>query len=329
VETDGFTGSLIEVIPEGIIAVDAAGRIIGCNAKAMRLLSLSKDPTGSAISALENAALQRFLGDARNGEMREFDVGGKSVSVTYRDLIQGDLRFGAVLLMSLVGERSHAERVRTEFTANVSHELKTPLTSISGYAEMISMGMAQGDDIKRFANKIETEAKRMLTLISDIIRLSQLDEMAEARLSFEVIDFYPIVSDIVELMQPIAQKRGLSIQLSGGSMQVKGDKAMLTELATNLIDNAVRYNRDNGLITVRVADQCFSVRDTGIGISKSDSIHVFERFYRADKSRSKATGGTGLGLAIVKHTCEQLGAVVSLDSREGIGTEITVRFPKV
>ncbi|MGN0403000.1 MAG: ATP-binding protein [Acetatifactor sp.] len=229
-------------------------------------------------------------------------------------------------------------KIRQEFTANVSHELKTPLTSISGYAELIETGMASEADIVRFAHGIRSSADRLLTLINDIIRLSELDG-SEKEPVFEVLNLSEVASDCVETLQRNAEKSGVTLTVRGEGCKINGDRQMVEELIYNLCDNAIRYNNAGGSVTVST-DICkaegegrgteavvLSVKDTGIGIPKEHQDRIFERFYRVDKSRSKSTGGTGLGLAIVKHIVEKLGAKIELDSEPGQGTEVRVVFP--
>ena len=226
-------------------------------------------------------------------------------------------------------------RMRQEFTANVSHELKTPLTSISGYAELIENDMA-GDNVQRFAYEIHRNAARLLTLINDIIRLSQLDS-PELDEPMEPLDLYPVAQTCVEMLQMSAEEHGVCLTLAGERGIVYGNRKMLDELLYNLTDNAIRYNRRDGSVTVYVenATDCVSgqpavrltVRDTGIGIPRESQERIFERFYRVDKSRSKQTGGTGLGLAIVKHIVAHHDAHLTLKSEVGKGTTIIVSFP--
>ena len=264
----------------------------------------------------------------RSGKSETIELFGQAVRLSYQDLTEKDMRVGAVLIMTDLGEQQRADRMRYEFTANVSHELKTPLTSISGYAEMIENGMAKEADVRIFAERIRRESNRMLSLVSDIITLSELDERQILEQA-ETVDLFELAGQAVETLKSAAMVRGVSVQLSGGPVLVHGVRTLLSELIYNLLDNAIRYNRDNGSVSVRTAGHTLSVRDTGIGIPKHHIGRIFERFYRVDKSRSKATGGTGLGLAIVKHICEEHNAALSLESAEGIGTEITVTFPPV
>ena len=227
-------------------------------------------------------------------------------------------------------EKRDNQQMRKDFTANVSHELKTPLTSISGYAEMIENGMAREEDIKAFAGKIHAEAGRMISLIGDIIQLSELDE-PNASMETESIAMKDLAQDTVELLAFPAQRRGVTLVVEGEDITVQGSRNLLEELIYNLCDNAIRYNTPNGLVTVRTGMEKNSVwievQDTGIGISPEHQGRIFERFYRVDKSRSRETGGTGLGLAIVKHIAEQHKAQIELESEECVGTTIRVLFP--
>lgn len=220
-------------------------------------------------------------------------------------------------------------QMRQEFTANVSHELKTPLTAISGYAELIEHGMASGTDTVRFAGEIHNNASRLLTLINDIIQLSQLDSDT-CKVEYTDVDLYQVAEECVDMLKMNAEKQGVTMRLCGKPSIVFADRQQMEELVYNLCDNAIRYNKRGGSVTVTVNTEkthvFLSVRDTGIGISAEHQDRIFERFYRVDKSRSKATGGTGLGLAIVKHIVSQHGAELSLESQEGKGTEMKVVF---
>ncbi len=219
--------------------------------------------------------------------------------------------------------------MRQEFTANVSHELKTPLTAISGYSELIETGMATDEDIPHFAASIHKSANRLLTLINDIIRLSELDVSKETEM--EYLDLYRLAETSVEMLQVSAGNRNVTLSLEGSSCMVKANKQMMEELLYNLCDNAVRYNNRGGHVDVKVGTEegrpMLEVKDTGIGISKEHQERIFERFYRVDKSRSKSTGGTGLGLAIVKHIIVKHGAELKLESEIGKGTDMKVLFP--
>jgi two-component system phosphate regulon sensor histidine kinase PhoR len=224
----------------------------------------------------------------------------------------------------------HAD-MRQEFTANVSHELKTPLTAISGYSELIETGMAADQDVIRFAGEIRRSSNRLLTLINDIIRLSELDASPDgADKGKDTVDLYDLAKDCVEMLSVAAKKHHVTMELCGESTVFRSDKRMIEELLYNLCDNAIRYNKEGGTVKVETKQEengiKLTVEDTGIGIPKEHQERIFERFYRVDKSRSKQTGGTGLGLAIVKHIVAKQGAALELASEEGKGTKITVLF---
>lgn len=220
-------------------------------------------------------------------------------------------------------------QLRQEFTANVSHELKTPLTAISGYAELIGNGMTGKEDTIRFSNEIHSNANRLLSLINDIIKLSELDE-ADHQMEMERIDLYKLAENCAQMMQVTAEKQGIRLILQGESTMVMANKGLMDEVFYNLCSNAIRYNKPGGSVTVTVGTKderpFLSVADTGIGIPRECQERVFERFYRVDKSRSKSTGGTGLGLAIVKHIVAQHNAALHLDSELGEGTTIEIVF---
>ena len=219
-------------------------------------------------------------------------------------------------------------QMRQEFTANVSHELKTPLTAISGYAELIAAGMTTGDDTIRFAGEISKSSNRLLTLINDILRLSELD--ASTEVPMEELDLYELAEKCVNMLQINAEKQNVTLMLTGKPTKMQANREMMEELLYNLVSNAIRYNRPYGNVVVSVSREDdhvnLTVEDTGIGISQADQERVFERFYRVDKSRSKSTGGTGLGLAIVKHVVQCHGARLNMKSQLGSGTRIEIKF---
>lgn len=221
-------------------------------------------------------------------------------------------------------------KLRQEFTANVSHELKTPLTVISGYSELIETGMASAEDTVRFSKEIHRNSTRLLTLINDILRLSELDS-GEQSIAFEDVDIYEITDSCISMLQMSAEKHEVTLNLYGPRTLIRGNRQMLEELIYNLCDNGIRYNEPGGKVDVSIKETkkqvILMVSDTGIGISKPNQERIFERFYRVDKSRSKQTGGTGLGLAIVKHIAEQMNADIQIDSELGKGTSITILFP--
>ena len=220
-------------------------------------------------------------------------------------------------------------KMRQEFTANVSHELKTPLTAISGYAELIASGMTSGEDTIHFATEIHKSAERLQYLINDIIKLSELDS-DETKIEFETIDLHEMALNCQAMMEIPAEKNEVTVEVQGDSTEIRGNRNLIDELIYNLCSNAVRYNKKGGKVTIITDTEdghpTLIVKDTGIGIPKEAQERVFERFYRVDKSRSKSTGGTGLGLAIVKHIVAQHEAQISLESEEGVGTTIKVVF---
>lgn len=223
----------------------------------------------------------------------------------------------------------HSAKLREEFTANVTHELKTPLTSISGYAELIETGMASGEDVTRFAGGIRKNAKRLLRLIDDTIRLAELD-VTEGALEMERINLYAMAGDLVETLEESAKQHGVTISLEGDDCFAIGNRMMIEEVIFNLCDNAIRYNKEGGSVKVSAIETdkgcVLKVSDTGIGIKAEHQERIFERFYRVDKSRSKKTGGTGLGLAIVKHIVARHGAELTIDSEWGKGTVMEILF---
>ena len=226
--------------------------------------------------------------------------------------------------------RQENERIRQEFTANVSHELKTPLTSISGYAEMIETGLAKPEDVKDFAGKIRFEAARLISLIGDIIQLSELDD-PEAGRDFAPVDLLETARSVAEYLSLNAEKSHIVLRTTGEHLKIQGDQGLLEELIYNLCDNAIRYNHPGGRVTVEVSRRdgqvCLTVSDTGIGIPPEHQSRIFERFYRVDKSHSKETGGTGLGLAIVKHIAIRHNGTITVTSGSGLGTQIRIGFP--
>lgn len=229
------------------------------------------------------------------------------------------------LIDEIKRQRNLQSDMRQEFTANVSHELKTPLTAISGYAEMIENDIAKGDDVKRFAGKIRTESSRMLTLIGDIIKLSKLDSDTASEVS-DTVDLKKTAEECRDSLAVACKDKDIMITIIGEADPIKGNQTELYELVYNLMDNAVKYNRQGGNIDVILSGKTIRISDTGIGIPEKDKQRIFERFYRVDKSRSKATGGTGLGLSIVKHVAEKHNATITVESTLNVGTDITVDF---
>lgn len=232
-------------------------------------------------------------------------------------------------IANLRAEHEKQDAMRRDFTANVSHELKTPLTSISGYAELIKTGIAKEEDVKRFAGKIYDESQRLITLVGDIIKLSQLDGK-EIPVTFGKTDLYGICESVISHFEIAAKERNITMELQGDRAEITSADRIVEEMIFNLCDNAVKYNRENGHVTVNI-HRCVdgvevTVSDTGIGIPEEDIDRIFERFYRVDKSHSKEIGGTGLGLSIVKHGAKFLGASVSVESKLGEGTTVRLVF---
>ncbi|MBR0082040.1 MAG: PAS domain-containing protein [Clostridia bacterium] len=308
---------LIESLPNGVLVFDLDGSVLYSNTAAREILQLHERHPSQEL----DERIRTFIGSARDGETYTVEIGAHTVQLVYHDRMDNGMRCGAILYLTIVDNLR-----KQEFTANVSHELKTPLTSISGYAEMIENGMARPEDVKSFAGRINREARRMLKLVTDIIKLTELNA-TQIMEQAEEVDLYQLAQENIETLESAAQSRNTTLSLSGETSVVTGNRSLLSELIYNLIDNAIRYNRDNGSVSVRVHHHVLTVRDTGIGIPKAHQNRIFERFYRVDKSRSKATGGTGLGLAIVRQICEQHHAQIRLESREGVGTEISVTFP--
>jgi two-component system phosphate regulon sensor histidine kinase PhoR len=233
---------------------------------------------------------------------------------------------GVICLFMDLSAKNKVEQLRREFTANASHELKTPLTSILGYAEMIENNMVKTEDVPRFASKIHQESKRMLMLTEDIMKLAELDEVRFEEVAKDSVDLFSVAEECASSLEPIAASKKIVMEVKGIATKIQGNRRLLFEMVYNLMDNAIRYNREGGSVLVLVDEKSISVRDTGIGIPEKSQERIFERFYRVDKSRSKETGGTGLGLAIVKHVAESHYAKVILDSKENKGTEIRIQF---
>lgn len=317
---------------EGLVLVSQDGEVLSANAAAVRILSgtaggsyldLCRDK--HYISVVESA----LSGKAKTEKMRR---GGRVYTLAATPA-QGTLRENAAVLFIVdVTDSELSEKMRREFSANVSHELKTPLTSILGYAEIIGNGLVKAEDIPKFTGRIQKEAARLLTLIEDIIKLSQLDE-DELRAEFMPVDLYALCETVVQELTPKAQKAQITLKLAGESALVSGFEPSLFEMVHNLCDNAIAYNRSGGFvhITVQAEDECvrLSVADNGIGIAEEHIGRIFERFYRVDKSHSKETGGTGLGLSIVKHAALLHDAALSVESEPQVGTTVCVVFKKL
>ena len=318
---------------EGLLVIDTKMRLLFCNASATRLLHIAQRDGQSLLEVNRSAPFREAAQDALRGShvQESLTLDGRIYQLVANPAYDGQTLTGAVLLLLDVTERADRERLRREFTANVSHELRTPLTSISGFAELIREGLAKPEDVPRFAGRICSEAQRLLTLIEDILRLSQLDEGdAVGEKTPQRLD--ELANAVVQQLAPVAQRQGITLTADTAPCEVMGVRRILEELIYNLCDNAVKYNRPQGTVkvTAKTVDGCptLIVADTGIGIAKAEQERVFERFYRVDKSHSRAIGGTGLGLSIVKHAAAFHGAQLTLGSEPGQGTTITLRFPK-
>lgn len=317
---------------EGLVLVDNGGTILSMNPAACAVFHTDAACVGQPLLTVERgSAVSHALHDAMDtghGETRMERDGREYQFDMTRIQADGEV-VGAVLLTFDVTEQAYAERNRREFTANVSHELKTPLQGIIGSAELLENGMARPDDVPRFVGHIRGEAQRLVTLINDILRLSELDEGGS--LPTEPVELLSLCTDTVKSLESAAQQRQITMTVTGEAVTVSGVRRLLTETVFNLCDNAIKYNKDGGSVTVAAGrdgpDAVVTVADTGIGIPPEHQGRVFERFYRVDKSHSKASGGTGLGLSIVKHAVAYHHGTVTLDSREGEGTTFTLRLP--
>ena len=330
-KTDEFT-QITGSMREGLILLDEHGSILSINAAAQTLFGADAQCVGRDFLTIErsheiSAAIQAAVTDGhsevraeRAGRVYQFDIS--------RIESDGSAR-GSVILFFDMTEQQNAEKMRREFTANVSHELKTPLQGIIGSAELIENGMVRDEDMPRFVGHIRSEAQRLVNLINDIIRLSQLDEGDE--MPHERIGLLSLSQEIAEDLGDAAKKKNVTLSVGGNEAYVFGVSRLLYEMIYNLCDNAIKYNREGGQVDINIDSvggaAKLTVSDTGIGIAPKHQARIFERFYRVDKSHSKATGGTGLGLSIVKHAVQYHGGTVSIESEENKGTRITVTLP--
>ena len=325
--------TITENMSEGFLVIDQETRVLSYNSAALRLLRGSVDgPAPDTAFALNReAGFRRCVEDALAGRRREelLEKDSSCRQVIASPVEQDGTIAGAVLVVLDVTEKEQRESLRREFTANVSHELKTPLTSILGTAEILQNGLVKPEDVSHFAGNIHREAGRLIGLVNNIIKLSRLDEGGPTT-TWETVDLYQTAKSALDRLTAAAEQRQVTLELQGGPVQVHGVPQIVDEVLYNLCDNAVVYNRPGGKVCVTVADTDegarVTVEDTGIGIPQEVQSRVFERFYRADKSHS--AGGTGLGLSIVKHGAAYLGAKVTLESEEGKGSTFTLLFPK-
>lgn len=318
---------------EGLVLLSDRGEILSINHTAARLLSVSKHCVGQDIFKISDAKeIHSLLEKAREGTENELTIvkNDDIYQLNASPILSGDAVLGIVLLIFNITEKERAGKLRREFTANVSHELKTPLHSISGYAEILKSGMVKSEDVGRFSGQIYQEAQRLICLIDDIINLSRLDE-SSSELAYEKVELSNIAKEIVNQLTPEAELANVTLSFHGETAYVSGVERLLKVVLSNLCDNAIKYNVENGKVLVSVKNSqgsaVVSVKDTGIGIPQEHQERIFERFYRVDKSHSKEVGGTGLGLSIVKHAVLLHNAEISLSSSVGKGTEITIKFP--
>lgn len=323
---------ITENMSEGFLVIDKNTKILSYNSAALKLLDAEKaednvltlNRTGGFIDAVTTAL------DGRRAENAMLH-GDRTYNLIANPVFNNGEVIGAVIVIIDVTETAKREAMRREFTANVSHELKTPLTSISGFAELMKAGGIPEETVVDFSTSIYTEAQRLITLVTDIIKISELDEKSD-RHDWEKVNLYELSRDVIKRLKISAEKKNVSFTLNGGDAEVYGVRQILDEMVYNLCDNAIKYNKEGGRVSVSVKDSdkgvTLSVSDTGIGIPQTQQSRIFERFYRVDKSRSKAEGGTGLGLSIVKHGAIYHNAEISVESEIGKGTKMTILFKK-
>lgn len=327
--------AITENMAEGFIIVDSKADVISYNTSAVRILDVDmKQGEAGNINVLQlnrSSSFRQVVDEALSGNRCEQDleINGRYYQIIANPVAESKERWGAVVVILDVTEQQNREELRREFTANVSHELKTPLTSISGYAEIMKSGLVPAADMGRFSEKIYVEAQRLITLVGDIIKLSRLDE-GNVELEKVPVDLYQIASDVVKRLQDMAKKSNITMDIKGCPAVVSGAAQLLDEMIFNICENAVKYNKPGGSIHIVVSvdngHPTVCVEDTGIGIPEEDKERIFERFYRVDKSHSQQIGGTGLGLSIVKHGAIYHQARVEMESKLGEGTRIRLVF---
>ena len=319
---------------EGFLVIDSHTEVLSYNSSALRLLGAKdKDARQSVLALNRSENFQKTVEKVLSGQhvisYQEFQ--GITCQVAANPVFQDEKVTGAVILILDVTEKMKGEQMRREFTANVSHELKTPLTSISGFAEIINDGFVKPEDTKKFAGRIFKEAQRLITLVNDVIKISQLDE-GKLPYEKEKVDLYEAAREIFLRIEDHAKAEGVHLYLYGPHIKTNTVKTILDEIIYNLCDNGVKYNKKGGSLTVTISQEeerpVITVEDTGIGISEEDQKRIFERFYRVDKSHSKAIGGTGLGLSIVKHGSMFLGADMKVESTLGEGSKFILTLPE-
>ena len=325
-KTDEFI-QITSHMQEGLVVLDKETHIRSINSAAMKIFRAEETCVGSSFFQVNRSnALRQVLNDAldRGHGSAVLELEGRAYRFDMSSIQSDGNLLGAVILAVDVTEAQNVEQMRREFSANVSHELKTPLQGIIGSAELLESGLAKPEDQPRFIGHIRKEASRLVNLIEDIIRLSQLDEGVE--LPAEQVDILALAEDVKEILAPSATEKQVSISVSGAGFIVMGVRRMLQEIIYNLCDNAIKYNVPGGSVTIHAENNRLVVSDTGIGIPAEHKDRIFERFYRVDKSHSKASGGTGLGLSIVKHAVAYHKAEITLESTPGKGTAITIQF---
>ena len=325
---------ITENMSEGLLIIDKDFNILSYNQAAKTLLDVDDAENKSVLSFNRSRGFRNTIETALSGERAENDIthDENTYNLIANPVYENEKIIGAVIVIIDITESVKREQLRQEFTSNVSHELKTPLTSISGFAEMLKSGDTPDETVIDFSTSIYDEAQRLITLVSDIMKISELDEGA-VPFEKENVDIYELSKDIVKRLTPIADKRNITINIIGDTAKVYGARKILDEMIYNLCDNSIKYNKENGTVDVIINQAnnktSVTVRDTGIGIPQNEQNRVFERFYRVDKSHSKLVGGTGLGLAIVKHGAAYHDAEVSLESTEGKGTSVTITFAEL
>ncbi len=319
---------------EGIILLSESGSILSINQSAADLLGISQYCVGKDLLLFNSSSeIQELIRIAREGNRSEqfITLKNRNYQINSSPIISEDKVSGIAVVVLDITEKEKAEEARREFTANVSHELKTPLQNISGRAELLANGLVQPNDCPRFAEQILSESKRMIALIEDIIKLSHLDEGAES-MQYQAVDLYELSAITIHNLSNVAQSANVSLTLSGEHTDMIGIPELLSGIIYNLCDNAIKYNHEGGSVAVEVSSNAseviLNVKDTGIGIPPDAQERIFERFYRVDKSRSKSVGGTGLGLSIVKHSVKLHNGEIKIHSIVDEGTTITVTLPK-
>ena len=322
-----------ENMSEGFAVTDSEGHLLTYNKVLLNILGMEEKDTSNILKYNRSNEFIKCMEEVLDGRHSEctINVGQSIYSVMANPVFEGDTVIGSVIVLFDITSKIEGEKMRREFTANVSHELKTPLTSISGFAEIIKNGGLPREVVEDFSVSIYEEAQRLITLVNDIIKLSKLDEESSLY-SFEQVDLHDVANRVVSRLKNDAEGRNLTVSVIGGSATVPAVLQITEEMIYNLVDNAIKYNKEGGNIDILINDSQSSasiiVRDTGIGIPLSHQSRVFERFYRVDKSHSKEIGGTGLGLSIVKHGAMYMGASVKLESEEGKGTSVCITFKK-